>query len=369
VDLPELYDEGPTMNLNLNQVSVESEAEIILKDISFDFQPGKIYVLIGRTTSGKTSLMRTIAGLLEPTDGEIHLGVTRLDEVPIWERGIAMVYQQFINYPQRTVLNNVEFPLLRAGVSKADAKAQALAMIEKVGLSEFVNRKPSQLSGGQQQRVAIARALVRNTRVILLDEPLMNLDYKLREQLREEFRVLFKSTENSVTIYATTEPSEALFLGDELLVMHEGRIIQHGKPNLVFENPANIDVAQIVNDPPMSILDAEIKDGKVTIGNLMNFATPSHLKTQKDGSYKIGIRASEVVLGGSHSNSEEGEVSLSEVSGSETLLYVKLNIGEVVLQLEGIHDYYIGQKVTVSLAPERLFLFNMDGTLCAAPGN
>jgi glycerol transport system ATP-binding protein len=369
VDSLELFDEGCAVSLNLSQISVEGESEVILKDITFDFKPGKIYVLIGRTTSGKTSLMRTIAGLLEPTDGEIHLGDVRLDEVPIWERGIAMVYQQFINYPQRTVLNNVEFPLLRAGVSKADAKAQALAMIEKVGLTEFINRKPSQLSGGQQQRVAIARALVRNTGVVLMDEPLMNLDYKLREQLREEFRVLFKGSENRVTIYATTEPSEALFLGDELLVMHEGRIIQHGKPDSVFENPSTIDVAQIVNDPPMSILDAEVRDGKVSIGNLMSFAAPAHVKSQKDGRYKIGIRASEVVLGGSGSNSEQGEVSLSEVSGSETLLYVKLIIGEVVLQLEGIHDYYIGQKVTVSLAPDRLFLFNLDGTLCAAPGN
>jgi glycerol transport system ATP-binding protein len=360
---------GSTVNLNLQNVSVEDEKVVILKDITFNFQPGKIYILIGRTTSGKTSLMRTIAGLIEPTDGEIYLGEERLDEVPIWERGIAMVYQQFINYPHRSVLNNVEFPLLRAGISKADAKTQALAMLEKVGLSEFKDRKPSQLSGGQQQRVAIARALVRNTRVILLDEPLMNLDYKLREQLREEFRVLFKSTADSVTIYATTEPSEALFLGDELLVMHEGRVIQQGKPAHVFENPSTIDVAQIVNDPPMSILDGEISGGKVNIGGSINFDLPNHLKSQADGKYKIGMRASEVILGGSTSNSEEGSVSLAEVSGSETLLYVKLRIGEVVLQLEGIHDYHIGQRLVISIAPERIFLFNMDGTLCAAPGN
>lgn len=357
------------MNLNLQGLSVEHGEEVILKDINYDFQAGKIYILIGRTTSGKTSLMRTIAGLIEPTSGQILLGEERLDKVPIWERGIAMVYQQFINYPHRTVLNNVEFPLLRAGVAKAEAKAQALQILEKVGLSEFKDRKPSQLSGGQQQRVAIARALVRNTRVILLDEPLMNLDYKLREQLREEFRVLFKSTAQSVTIYATTEPSEALFLGDELLVMHEGRVIQSGKPNYVFENPATIDVAQIVNDPPMTILDGEIKDNQVIIGKAMQFPVPSHIKSMASGKYKFGIRASEVTLGLTGSSSEEGNVALSEVSGSETLLYVKLAIGEVVLQLEGIHEYRIGEKVAVSLAPHRIFLFNMDGTLCAAPGN
>lgn len=357
------------MNLELRDVSVQHGEEVILKDISFDFKPGKIYILIGRTTSGKTSLMRTIAGLIEPTAGEILLGDERLDRIPIWERGIAMVYQQFINYPHRTVLNNVEFPLLRAGVPKAEARAKALEMLATVGLAEFKDRKPSQLSGGQQQRVAIARALVRNTRVILLDEPLMNLDYKLREQLREEFRSLFKATASSVTIYATTEPSEALFLGDEILVMHEGRIVQLGKPSHVFENPSTIDVAQIVNDPPMSILDGEISGDKIVLGQTMTLARPAYLEKQSAGKYKIGIRASEVKLGSDSANSQEGSVTLSEVSGSETLLYVKLEIGEVILQLEGIHDYQIGQRVSISITPERIFLFNVDGTLCAAPGN
>lgn len=357
------------MNLELRDVSVQHGEEVILKDISFDFKPGKIYILIGRTTSGKTSLMRTIAGLIEPTAGEILLGDERLDRIPIWERGIAMVYQQFINYPHRTVLNNVEFPLLRAGVPKAEARTKALEMLATVGLAEFKDRKPSQLSGGQQQRVAIARALVRNTRVILLDEPLMNLDYKLREQLREEFRSLFKTTASSVTIYATTEPSEALFLGDELLVMHEGRIVQIGKPSYVFENPSTIDVAQIVNDPPMSILDGEIIGDKIVLGQTMSLARPAYLEKQSAGKYKIGIRASEVRLGSDSANSQEGSVTLSEVSGSETLLYVKLEIGEVILQLEGIHDYQIGQRVSISITPERIFLFNVDGTLCAAPGN
>ena len=369
MDLLELFDEGFTVSLRLNNLSVLQGEDVILQDISYNFVPGKIYMLIGRTTSGKTSLMRAIAGLLPLTDGEITFDEKNLDSLPIWKRDVAMVYQQFINYPNRTVLGNVVFPLRRAGLSIDEAKQKALAIIEKVGLSEFVDRKPSQLSGGQQPRVAIARSLVRSTSILLLDEPLMNLDYKLREQLREEFRELFTTTKKSITIYATTEPSEALLLGDELLVMHEGKVIQSGIPVEVYENPNSIQVAQIVNDPPMTILPAVIKNGEVSVGKVLKFNSPNHLKSQSDGSYQIGIRANEVTLGGSGANSEDGIVSLVEVSGSETLIYVDVPVGEVVLQLEGIHDYSIGQKITVTINPERIFLFDMAGALCAAPGN
>ena len=160
---------------------------LILQDIDHEFSPGKIYILIGRTTAGKTSLMRTIAGLLEVDSGEVTFNGVDLDALPVWERKVSMVYQQFINYPNMNVLENVSFPLLRGGVSKDEAEKRASEMIGKVGLTKFKDRKPGELSGGQQQRVAIARALVRNADIVLLDEPLMNLDYKLREQLREEF--------------------------------------------------------------------------------------------------------------------------------------------------------------------------------------
>jgi glycerol transport system ATP-binding protein len=369
VDLLELFDERSIVSLQLHNLSVIQGDDVILQDINYTFLPGKIYILIGRTTSGKTSLMRALSGLLPLTDGEITFDGKNLDSTPIWKRGVAMVYQQFINYPNRTVLGNVEFPLRRAGLSKAESREKALAVIEKVGLSSFLDRKPSELSGGQQQRVAIARSLVRGTRILLLDEPLMNLDYKLREQLREEFRELFTTAKESVTIYATTEPSEALLLGDELLVMHEGRVIQAGIPVDVYENPNSIHVAQIVNDPPMTILPATMAGGEISIGKSFTFKTPKHLKSFSDGDYQIGIRASEVKLGGTGVGSEEGTVSLVEVSGSETLIYVLLAEGEVVLQLEGIHDYGIGERLNVSIDPDRLFLFDTSGVLCAAPGN
>ena len=355
------------MTLKLSNVSVTQENETILKDINYEFKPGKIYVLIGRTAAGKTSLMRAIAGLIQFEQGEVLLNDQDLESVPVWERNISMVYQQFINYPNMNVLENVQFPLLRSGMPKDEAKTKALAMIEKVGLSNFLDRKPSELSGGQQQRVAIARALVRNARIVMLDEPLMNLDFKLREQLREEFKDLFRNTKDSITLYATTEPSEALLLGDEVLVMHEGQIIQHGEPAKLYENPESVTVAQILNDPPMSILNGKISGEKLIVGDLLQVKIPEHFKGRPDGSYLLGIRSTDIHLGKDGDISETGEITLVEVSGSETFVYVDAPAGAVVLQIEGIHEFDLGQKVSISFNLPNFFLFDSSGKLLKSP--
>lgn len=357
------------MSLKLTNVGIVQDDEVILENITYEFEPGKIYVVMGRTTAGKTSLMRAISGLADLTEGEMWLNDVDLEQVPIWQRKVSMVYQQFINYPNQTVLENVQFPLLRAGVSKAEARTRAQQILETVGLSDFQTKRPGQLSGGQQQRVAIARALIRNADVLLLDEPLMNLDYKLREQLREEFRDLFTTSKNSITLYATTEASEALLIGDELLIMHEGRLVQHGKPAEIFENPNSVTVAQIVNEPPMSILSAKIADKKLQIGNFSPVAVPKHLAGVSEGQYQVGMRASEFLLAGQGSQAEQATVSLVEVSGSETLIYANTSAGETILQQEGIHDYHIGAKVGVQIPAERVFLFDTKGDLLVAPGN
>ena len=356
------------MSLILKNVSVTSETKgIILDDISFEFKPGRIYILIGRTTSGKTSLMRTIAGLLPITSGEITMNGENLDTKPIWERDVAMVYQQFINYPNRSVLQNVEFPLLRKGIKKAEARELALASISKVGLSEYVDRKPSQLSGGQQQRVALARSLARKSHVMLLDEPLMNLDYKLREQLREEFNDIFNAQKDAVTIYATTEPPEALILGAEILVMHEGRIIQFGSPTDVYEKPKSTTAARVISDPPMSILPISLANGEIRFGDGYSQPIPKHMSSFKEGHYQAGIRASDIEI--SQSKGESGVITLVEVSGSETLVYVDTPAGEIVVQMEGIHDVKVGEKISIELPGKRLFLFETSGALCVSPDN
>jgi len=357
------------VSLELIDLGINDGKEMILDGITFNFEPGKIYVLMGRTSAGKTSLMRAIAGLLDFTEGDMYFNGEDFDVLPTWKRNTSMVYQQFINYPNKTVLGNVVFPLLRSGLTKAEANAKALEMIDKVGLTNFVDRKPGELSGGQQQRVAIARALIRNADILLLDEPLMNLDYKLREQLREDFRDLFTASKDSVTIYATTEPAEALLIGDELLVMHEGRIIQSGVPAEVFEHPNSVTVAQIVNDPPMSVLAAEISNGSFSIGHLLKSDLPRHLVGLPDGEYQAGFRASELTIGFEGDMTEQGEVDVVEVAGSETLIYLNTPTGYTIVQEEGIHEHRAGDKLGISIPPERAFLFDQGGNLIVAPGN
>jgi len=348
-------------------LSVAIDDETYLDDVSFTFEPGRIYVVMGRTGAGKTSLMRAISGLLPLDSGELTFADQDITHVPVWNRDCAMVYQQFINYPNKTVRQNVEFPLRKAGLTGDELTNRVNSYLGKVGLLEYASRKPSQLSGGQQQRVALARSLARHSRILMLDEPLMNLDFKLREQLREEFLELFSGENSTVTIYATTEITEAMMLGYEIIVMHEGRILQTGRPDEVFEKPKNKLVAQIVNDPPMSIISASIQGSDLVLASGTTLPVPAHLKSLGEGRYDFGLRAIDIVPASEGPGAESGTVGFVEVSGSETVLYVQTQAGEVVVQVEGIHDFHSGQKLAVTLRTDRMFAFDSSGELLTSP--
>lgn len=350
-----------------HDLSVAVDDETFLSNVSFNFEPGRIYVLMGRTGAGKSSLMRAVAGLLPLDSGTLEFNGEDLTHTPVWKRDCAMVYQQFINYPNKTVRQNVEFPLKKAGLVGEELATRVDTYIAKVGLTELASRRPSELSGGQQQRVALARSLARHSRILMLDEPLMNLDFKLREQLREEFVDLFRGESQSVTIYATTEITEAMMLGYEILVMHEGQILQSGKPQEVFERPKDRLVAQIVNDPPMSLIAATIKGSKMILAGGIERQIPPHFGSLGEGTYEVGIRATDVEPSGEGTDSLTGEVGFVEVTGSETVLYLQTGAGEIVVQIEGIHDYQSGQRLTVRLRPERMFVFDDHGQLLVAP--
>ena len=210
------------MALILEHIDIRLDDIAHLDDVSLIFKRGGLYTVLGRTLAGKTTLLRTIAGLQEPQKGGLTLHGKDYMQLPVWKRRVAMVYQQFINYPHLSVLANVAFPLRRAGVSREEARRRAREVLKKVGLADFETRRPSALSGGQQQRVALARGLVKRAEILLLDEPLVNLDYKLREQLREEFQNIFEGQDDAILVYTTTEPAEAIQLGHEMIVMDEG---------------------------------------------------------------------------------------------------------------------------------------------------
>ena len=240
------------MNLIGENITYKPDDQFHLNDVSFSFKKGNLYTILGRTLSGKTTFLKTIAGLLNPDSGNLSFEEKDFSNIPVWERNVAMVYQQFINYPHLNVYQNIIFPLKQRKLSQEKIKTDVDEALKTVGLIGFENRKIQELSGGQQQRVALARSLAKKAKILLLDEPLVNLDYKLREQLREEFKKIFSEgmSQETILIYSTTDPQEVMELNGEVIVLDEGKVLQKGPAKEIFENPLNLKVAEISNDPP-----------------------------------------------------------------------------------------------------------------------
>lgn len=342
--------------LNLERLSTDHPKRP-LRGLDAQFQPGRIYTILGRTGAGKTELLRTLIGLDPISGGAIRLDGADLARVPVRSRQMAMVYQQFINYPHLDVLQNVAFPLRRQRMGRATAEAKAREALRLVGLEGFEARKPSALSGGQQQRVALARAIAKQARILLMDEPLANLDYKLREQLREEFPRLLHRNADSIILYTTTEPAEAMQLGDEMIVMHDGRIVAQGDPGALFDAPPSVEVARVISDPPISIIPAIAEDGALGLGDGTRLALPG-LPAGATGPVQLGIRPDALGIG----DGIAATVTLAEFSGSDSIVHLRLPFGEAVMLLEGIHDIAPGAGLGVTLDPGRLLVFAADGT-------
>lgn len=354
------------MSLRAFQLSLELEDEFHLDDISFEMSPGQIYTIIGRTLSGKTTLLKTIAGLIAPDSGKLIFNGDDFGATPVWKRKVAMVYQQFINYPHLSVYENVAFPLKQRKMPPKEINERVLQTLVQVGLQGFEDRKIQALSGGQQQRVALARSLVKEADILLLDEPLVNLDYKLREQLREEFKRIFSSkiSENAILIYTTTDPVEAMQLGGEVIVMDEGRIIQQASAKEIYENPKTVKVAQITNDPAMNLFGGEISGAKLVLNSTIELDLPAHFQNLPEGSYTFGIRASGVTL------DPKGfvfEVELAEISGSETFLHLKQGHLHVVGLLDSVQNFDLEEMVSIRFEIGQIYAFGLDGNLMSSP--
>src|SRR6056300_245173 len=346
------------MNLIAENLSYKPDEQFHLNDVSFNFKKGNIYTILGRTLSGKTTLLKTIAGLLTPDKGEIKFEDKDFLKVPVWERNIAMVYQQFINYPHLNVFENVAFPLKQRKVDDKEISDVVLNSLKSVGLEGYENRKIQELSGGQQERVSLARSLVKNAKILLLDEPLVNLDYKLREQLREEFKNIFSQglSEDSIVIFSTTDPREAMELNGEVIVLDEGKVLQVGPAKEIFENPKTLKVAEISNDPPMNILKTNIDSNKIKFEGI-EIDIPNHLSNIKDKNFNLGIRASGF----------EFEVELAEISGSETLLHLARGSAKIITSIEEVMNFNIHDKVKIDFNIDKLYAFEENGILASSP--
>jgi len=353
------------MNLIANNLTYKPSEEHHLNEVSFNFKEGNLYTILGRTLSGKTTLLKTIAGLLTPDSGSIEFDGKDFLKVPVWQRNVAMVYQQFINYPHLNVFENIAFPLRQRKIDNEEIKNKVMESLKSVGLVGYENRKIQELSGGQQQRVSLARSLVKNAKILLLDEPLVNLDYKLREQLREEFKNLFSKglADETILIYSTTDPRETMELNGEVIVLDEGKVLQVGPAKEIFENPSSLKVAEISNDPPMNIIEAEISNEQIRFEGI-EINAPNHLSKLTESGLKIGLRSSDIEL---NENGHEFEVELAEISGSETLLHLKRGSIKIIISIEEVLNFKIHDKIKIDFKIDRAYAFGADGKLASSP--
>jgi glycerol transport system ATP-binding protein len=357
------------MSVALDHVTRVVDGLPTIRDVSLMLERGALSVLLGPTLAGKTSIMRLLAGLDKPTQGRVLVDGKDVTGLDVRKRSVAMVYQQFINYPSLTVYENIASPLRVQGRPKAEIDARVREAAQLLKLAPYLDRMPLQLSGGQQQRTAIARALVKGADLVLLDEPLANLDYKLREELRIELPRIFEAS-GAIFVYATTEPSEALLLGGRAICLWEGKILQVGETSKVYHHPETMRVAQVFSDPPLNIVGIEKRNDTVRYEAGTEAPANGLYAALPDGAYRVGFRPYQLRLADSRPGRHvfSAEVIVTEITGSESFVHIKRAQADWVAVLEGVHEFLPGQKIEVALDPDDVFAFDTGGRLAAAPG-
>ncbi|MGI4792496.1 MAG: ABC transporter ATP-binding protein [Janthinobacterium lividum] len=353
------------MSLVLDGIRYADGPDMHINDVSMTLARGGLHVLLGPTLAGKTTLMRLMAGLDKPSSGRLLLDGRDVTGLPVRKRSVAMVYQQFVNYPTLTVYENIASPLRVAGLPRDEIKQRVAHAAKLLRLDKMLDRLPAQLSGGQQQRTAIARALVKRTELVLLDEPLGNLDYKLREELREELPPLFAQS-GAILVYATTEPTEALLLGGETAALSQGRLVQFGPTAQLYRNPATLEAARVFSDPPLNELAIERRGGTLVTAQGQRPLPPA-LSGVQDGGYTMAFRADAVSLSVPpiHALSFDGQISVSEINGSESFVHVLVGDATWVSLVPGVYDGQIGAPVSLHIDLDQVFLFDATGAIMA----
>ena len=358
------------MSLVLDNISLTTQGEAYLSNINLSLKSGSFNVLLGKTLAGKTTLMRLIAGLDKPTSGRVILHGNDITDVKVQDRNISMVYQQFVNYPNMTVWENIASPLRIAKVDEKEIIKRVHETAAILQIEPFLQRYPLELSGGQQQRTSMARALVKDASIILFDEPLVNLDYKLREELRYELRELL-AERDTIAIYATTEPNEAMALGGNTTLLHEGRVIQSGPATHIYRHPDTMEAASLYSEPAINLIKGHLSNNKVTFANHVEFPIDDELIGLGTGDYIFGVLPSHIGLAPNHDDDLElsMKVELAEISGSETYMHVYNEHFSLIVQLSGVHECHIEAPVKVYLPTHKLFVFDLQGKTIQVPSS
>ena len=347
--------------LRVKNLRREFGSVVALQDMSFDVADGEFFCLLGPSSSGKTTTLRAISGLEELKGGEVWFDGKNVTEAPVQNRGISMIFQTFALYPHMSVEANLAHPLLRDGVADSDVKKRVAEVAELLRVSHTLKRKTTTLSGGEQQRVAIGRAIVRRPRLLLLDEPLTNLDAKLRHEMRAEFKRLHREL-GMTMLYATPDQLEALTMGQRVGVIEDGRVVAIGTPRNLYSAPDSLYVARMVGSPPINILSgAAPVDGKLALPFLQAAVPAKGLPTGQD--VAVGLRPHDLVLADAGSNVATrfpAKIHLTEPLGDVTILDVAAQNAELkmVLREEVAAKYAVGDEIEVSFDPNDLHFFD-----------
>jgi multiple sugar transport system ATP-binding protein len=330
-----------------------------LDDVSFDIKDGEFFVLLGPTGAGKTTTLRVIAGLEKQDEGAILFDGEAIDTLTPSDRDVALVFQQYSLYPTMSVYDNLAFPLrspLRR-MSAEEIRKKVEETAEKLHIAHLLKRKTAHLSGGEMQRVSIGRAIVRSPRVFLMDEPLSNLDAKLREALRIELQHLQK-TQGSTTLFVTHDQIEALTMADRIAVLNAGRIIQVGTPEDIYDRPASTFVAQLVGSPRINLHNARLEDDTVSISE-SDVHLPAGGGIKLPAVFLVGIRPENIKP--DPNGKFTGQLVLAEPLGVETILHIQSGQRTFLSLVPGITSYHLGEVLKFNIAFEHIRYFGLNG--------
>ena len=353
------------MNINAKNISKSFEGKVVLENLDLEVESDSFCSILGPTGVGKTTLLRILAGIEKPDSGDVFYDGVNMMNVPVQKRPNAFVYQQFVNYPSMTVYDNIASPLRVSQkiLSKTEIDERVQKTAKLLRIHDVLHHLPEEVSGGQQQRCAIARALVKDAKYLFLDEPLSNLDYKLREELRSELKHIFRERKG-IVVSATQEPIDALTMATHVGFLHEHRILQYGKVRDVYEHPSNLEVGSWFSYPKMNIIPCEVfKHNGTTqlkINDELNIDIGSQITELNRDRYLLGIRAHHLSV------SRENElwipirviIELAEVVGSDTELHLKYENEQLIMLMQQVGPFSVGDEITIYIDPSQFYIFD-----------
>lgn len=352
------------MKVEITELKKEFEDIVAVDNVSLTIRDGEFLTLVGPSGCGKSTILRCITGLEIPTGGRIYFDGEDMTNQQPQDRGIAMVFQNYALYPHMTARRNMSFALEDAGYSDSEIEAKISEMAEMLGIAGHMQQTPEELSGGQKQRVALGRSLIREPDVILMDEPLSNLDAKLRVELRAELQKIHQEV-NTTTVYVTHDQEEAMTMSDRIVVLNDGKIQQVSSPEVAYNQPANRFVAEFIGSPGMNFVPCRMEGQSIKAGQF-RFPIPESITGTPA---EVGIRPEDVSLSPGDSHGEiTGEVSVFEHIGPYNIVYLDiLDTGEFIVQTPASQYFEVGQSVSVSVKDERIHLFDAANQTIHSP--